>query len=189
MGALLSLFSALGLSTAAGLNAYIPLLVVGLLGRYTNLIHLSAPYDILTNPWVLLGIALVALLDLIGDKLPGVDHILHMLGVVIHPVAGVILGLAAASGGQVDPTLAAVCGLIAAALTHGTRMAARPVATATTLGTANPVVSTVEDIISLVLSLLAIFVPVLAFLLLLVLAYAMFRLLRGIVRRREAAAS
>ena len=29
-----------GLATAAGLNAYIPLLSMGLLGRFTNLIHL-----------------------------------------------------------------------------------------------------------------------------------------------------
>jgi hypothetical protein len=184
MGALLSLFSALGLSTATGLNAYIPLLVVGLLARYTSLIHLSAPYDMLTNPWVLLGIAVVALLDLIGDKIPGIDHALHVAGVVISPIAGMVVALASVSGGQIDPTLAAICGLIAAGLTHGTRMAARPVATATTLGTANPVVSTIEDISSLVLSLVAILVPALAFLLLLVLAYAMFRVVRGILRRR-----
>jgi Domain of unknown function (DUF4126) len=187
MGALLSLFSALGLSTAAGLNAYIPLLVVGLLARYTSLIQLAAPYDVLTNPWVLLGIALIALLDLIGDKIPGIDHVLHLLGTVIHPVAGLVLGLAAASGGQIDPTLAAICGLIAAGVTHGARMLARPVATATTAGTANPVVSTLEDIASLVMSLLAVMIPALAFLLLIVLAIVMVRIVRGILRRRQAA--
>lgn len=186
MGALLSLFSALGLSTAAGMNAYIPLLVVGLLARYTGLIELSAPYDILTNPWVLLGLALVTLLDLIGDKIPGIDHALHLAGVVISPIAGVILALAASSAGQVDPTLAAICGLIAAGATHLTRMAARPVATATTAGTANPVISTIEDVVSLVMSIVAIVLPLLAFLLILALAFAMFWLVRGIFRRRAA---
>jgi Domain of unknown function (DUF4126) len=185
MGALLSLFSALGLSTAAGLNAYIPLLVVGLLARYTSLIQLSAPYDVLSNPWVLLGLALIALLDLIGDKIPGVDHALHLVGTVVHPVAGLVLGLATASGGQVDPTLAAICGLIAAGVTHGTRMIARPVATATTAGTANPVVSALEDIASLIMSLLAVLIPALAFLLLIVLAIAMVRVVRGVLRRRQ----
>jgi hypothetical protein len=188
MGALLSLFSTLGLSTAAGLNAYIPLLMVGVLARYTSLIQLNAPYDILANPWVLLGLALLAILDMIGDKIPGVDHFLHLLGVVIHPVAGVILGLAAASGGQVDPTLAAICGLVVAGLTHATRMAARPVATATTAGTANPVISLLEDLAALVMSALAIFVPVLAFLAVVVMALVMFRLIRAIIRRRESMA-
>jgi Domain of unknown function (DUF4126) len=184
MGGLLSLFSALGLSTAAGLNAYIPLLVVGLLARYTSLVQLSAPYDVLTNPWVLLGIALIALVDLIGDKVPGIDHALHLVGTVVHPVAGLILGLATASGGQVDPTLAAVAGLLAAGVTHGTRMAARPVATATTAGTANPVISTLEDIAAVVMSLIAIFIPALAFLLIIVFAFVMYRIIRGILRRR-----
>jgi hypothetical protein len=187
MGALLSLFSALGLSTAAGLNAYIPLLVVGLLARYTDLITLSGPYDILTNPWVLLGLALIAILDLIGDKIPGFDHALHTIGVIIHPIAGLILGLATASGGQIDPTLAAIAGLIAAGATHGTRMAARPVATATTLGSANPVISVIEDILSLLMSLVAILIPALAFLLVIVLAFLLFRLVRGILQRRREA--
>jgi hypothetical protein len=184
MGALMSLFSALGLSTAAGLNAYIPLLTVGILARYTNLITLGPPYDILTNPWVLLGIAVIALLDLIGDKIPGIDHALHLAGLVIHPLAGLILGLAAASGSQVDPTLAAIAGLAAATIAHGTRMAARPVATATTLGTANPVISALEDIASVVMSVLAIMIPALAFLLLIVFAIISFRLIRGILDRR-----
>jgi hypothetical protein len=184
MSGLLSLFSALGLSTAAGLNAYIPLLVVGLLARYTNLVQLNAPYDILTNPWVLLGIAIIALLDLIGDKVPGIDHALHLVGTVVHPVAGLILGLATASGGQIDPTLAAVVGLVAAGATHGTRMAARPIATATTAGTANPVISTVEDIAAVVMSLVAILIPALAFLLILVCAYLMYRIIRRVLRRR-----
>src|SRR5690349_7809229 len=125
MGSLLSLFSALGLSTAAGLNAYIPLLVVGLLGRYTDMLHLQAPFDLLENPWVLLAIAVIALLDFVGDKIPAVDHALHLVGVIIHPSAGAILGLAAASAGSVDPTFAAICGLIAALLTHAARTAAR----------------------------------------------------------------
>ena len=133
---------------------------------------------------VLLALALIALIDLIGDKVPGIDHALHLIGIVIHPIAGLILGLATASGGQIDPTLAAVAGLAAAAVTHGTRMAARPVATATTAGTANPVISTLEDITALIMSLLAILVPALAFLLILVMAFIMYRVIRGIFRRR-----
>jgi hypothetical protein len=183
MDATLALFSALGLSTAAGLNAYIPMLVVGLLARYTSLIHLSSPYDLLTNPWVLLGLAVVALLDLIGDKIPGIDHALHLLGVVISPVAGAIVALAAASSGSVDPTLAAVAGLIMAGLTHGTRMAARPVATAATIGTANPVISALEDGISLVMSLVAVVLPVLAIVLVVALGATLWWVI-GKLRRR-----
>src|SRR5690348_9956405 len=88
MGAIMNFLSAFGLSTAAGLNAYLPLLTVGLLGRYTSLIHLEGPYALLTNPVVLLIIAVLALIDFIGDKIPAVDHALHTVGLVIAPIAG-----------------------------------------------------------------------------------------------------
>lgn len=181
-----ALFSAFGLSTAAGLNAYVPLLVVGLLGRYTNLIHLSDPFSVLTNPFVLILIAVLALLDFIGDKIPAVDHALHAAGLIIHPIAGAILFMSAnSSTGAVNPVLAAICGIIIAGVTHGARATARPLATATTAGVANPVISFFEDVISLVLSVLALVVPVLAFLLVLFFAFMLVVLLRRLWRRRN----
>ena len=41
MELLTGIFTAFGLSASAGLNAYIPLLLVGLLARYTDLINLN----------------------------------------------------------------------------------------------------------------------------------------------------
>ena len=112
MAGVLNLFQAFGLSAASGLNAYVPLLVVGLLARFTNLIHLHGPYDVLTHPLVLAALAALAALDFVGDKVPGVDHVLHLLGLVVHPAAGALLFLAANSDtATVNPVLAAVCGL------------------------------------------------------------------------------
>lgn len=181
-----SLLSAFGLSTAAGLNAYIPLLVVGLTARFTDFITLGKPYDLLEHPAVLIVLGVLALADFIGDKVPAVDHALHLAGLVINPVAGAIAFMASSSAtGSVDPALAAICGLILAGTAHGVRTAARPVATATTGGIANPVVSLAEDGTSLVVSLLAVVLPVLAFLLVLVLAVGLFFLLRRLFRRRD----
>ena len=166
MDGVVNLFQAFGLSTASGLNAYLPLLTVGLLARYTTLIHLNEPYDVLTHPLVLLVLAVLLLLDLIGDKIPGIDHALHLVGLVIHPVAGAILFLAASgSVGTVHPVLMAICGIVLAGGTHTARMTARPVATVGTAGLANPLLSLGEDLLALLLSLLAILVPVLAALL------------------------
>jgi hypothetical protein len=190
MDVISGLLSALGLSTAAGLNAYIPLLVVGLLDRYTNLITLKAPFDVLANPWLLLVIAVLALIDLIGDKIPAVDHAFHAAGVVIHPLAGAILFMASTgAGGQVDPVVAAICGVLLAGVTHGARATMRPVATATTGGIANPVLSTIEDAGSLTLSLTAVFVPVLAVILIVLGAAAFFVVARRFWPRRRQARS
>jgi hypothetical protein len=188
MNGLTSLLSAFGLSTAAGLNAYIPLLTIGLLARYTDLITLTAPFDTLENPIVLLVIAVIALLDLIGDKIPAVDHALHAAGMFLAPAAGAILFMAANSdSGAVHPILAAICGIIAAGFAHGARSTARPFVTATTGGVGNPVVSFMEDVASLILSVLAIILPVLAFLVALGGILLFFALLRRLRRSREPA--
>src|ERR1700720_2789117 len=135
MGALVNLLQALGLSTASGLNAYVPLLVVGLLARSTGLIHLNPPSAVLAHAAVLAVLALVAALDFVADKVPAVDHALHVAGLVIHPVAGAVLFLAAdGDAGTVHPVLAAVCGLLLAGGTHVGRMAVRPASTAATGG-------------------------------------------------------
>jgi hypothetical protein len=188
MGGLTTFLQGFGLSTASGLNAYIPLLAVGLLARFTNLIHLNPPYDLLTHPVVLIVLAVLAVLDFVADKVPAVDHALHLAGLVIHPVAGAILFLAAnSSTGTVDPVLAVVCGVILAGGTHVARAAVRPASTVTTAGVANPALSLAEDTVSFLLSVLAILVPVLALVLILLLAVAVFLFLRRRGRRRAAA--
>ncbi len=186
MDAISGLLAALGLSTAAGLNAYVPLLVVGIVSRYTDLLSLQGPYAILENPFVLLAIAIIALLDFVGDKIPAVDSGLHAVGAFISPVAGAVLALAANSaGGSVSPVLAAVCGIVLALTTHGARTAVRPVATATTGGVANPVVSLVEDSASLGLSLTAIFLPAVAVVIVVLFLILFVALFRRITRRRD----
>jgi hypothetical protein len=155
-------FTALGLSTAAGLNAYIPLLVVGLLSRFTDLIELPAPWDHLGDPLVLGIVAAVGIADFVGDKIPIVDHVLHLLGIAVAPVVGGILALAAANALDVDPGFSALLGVIAALATQVGRTAARPAATVTTGGAGNPVVSLGEDGASGALSFTSVVWPVVA---------------------------
>jgi Domain of unknown function (DUF4126) len=159
--AIMGYFTALGLSTAAGLNAYIPLLTVGLLHRYTDLIDLPAPWDALGDPVVLAGVGVVGLVDLVGDKVPVVDHVLHGIGMVVAPVVGAILGLASATAFDLEPGIAATLGVTAALATHAGRAAARPASTLTTGGGANPAMSLAEDGVSGVLSITALALPLL----------------------------
>ena len=153
-------FTALGLSTAAGLNAYIPLLTVGLLNRYTDLIDLPAPWDNLGDPLVLGIVGVVGVADFIGDKVPIVDHVLHLIGTVVAPVVGGVLAFASATAFDVSPGLTVPMGVAAALATQVGRTAARPVSTVTTGGGANPVVSFAEDGVSGALSITALLWPV-----------------------------
>ena len=184
MGALLNLFSAFGLSSAAGLNAYIPLLIVGLISRYTDLWQLQAPYDLLASPLVLGILGVLAAVDFLADKLPVVDHIAHAVGMVVHPVAGAILFASQNNVlANVHPAVAMAAGIIVAGGCHASRTALRPVATATTGGIANPILSFLEDIVSATLSVLAILVPLLAFALFLVLLLVLVTSWRRVTRR------
>jgi hypothetical protein len=158
----LNLFSAFGLSSAAGLNAYLPLLVVALTARFTDLIQLNEPWDVLTSWWVIGALAVLLLIEMTVDKIPAADTVNDVIHTAIRPVAGAIL-FAANSGaaGQVHPVLAMICGLLVAGGVHAVKATARPVVTATTMGAGNWLVSTVEDVVSFVTSVLAILVPVL----------------------------
>lgn len=187
MGAILNLFSAFGLSSAAGLNAYLPLLIVGLITRYTDLWQLQAPYDVLASPIALIILAVLAAVDFLADKIPVVDHVAHIVGMIVHPVAGAILFASQANVlTNVHPVVAMVAGLTVAGSLHAGRAAIRPVATATTGGIGNPILSLLEDLVSLVLSVLAIFVPLLAFALFLVLLFVMLASWRRFRRRPRA---
>jgi len=181
-------FTALGLATAAGLNAWIPLLATGLLARYTNAIHLDGTWANLENTGVLIALAAVAVADFVGDKVPGVDHALHAVGTVIAPVTGVAAALSSSSALDVSPALMTIIGLVAAETSHGTRMAIRPFSTVTTGGLGNPVVSLVEDVASVALSVVAIILPVLAALLVAAMFAVAWRVIRRLRRRRAQAA-
>ncbi len=75
MELLLGVFTAFGLSASAGLNAYIPLLVVGVIAHYTDWIALNNPWDLLANPWVLIVLGILVIIEMLADKLPAVNHI------------------------------------------------------------------------------------------------------------------
>lgn len=175
---------AIGLSTSAGLNAYLPLLVVGLVARYTDLIRLNGPWDVLTNSWVLAALAVLLLIEMTVDKIPGVDTLNDGIQTIGRPLAGAVL-FAAGSGiaGELHPVPAFLAGLLIAGGVHAAKTMARPVITAATAGMGNWLVSGLEDLLALVIVILAILVPLLV---LLVIAAGVLLLIAGARRIRGA---
>ena len=172
MELLTGIFTAFGLSASAGLNAYIPLLLVGLLARYTDLIHLSKPWDTLADPWIILLLCILVIIEMLADKIPAVNHINDLIQTLIRPTAGAIVFAASANVlTDLNPVLALAAGLFIAGTVHVAKAGAlRPVVTATTGGAGNVPVSIAEDIVSTVLSILAIVLPMIIGTLLIVLA-------------------
>ncbi|MET8309634.1 MULTISPECIES: DUF4126 domain-containing protein [unclassified Micromonospora] len=194
---MLEVLTGTGLAASAGLNAYIPLLTLGLLARYTDLIDLPSGWTWLGNGWVIVILAALLAVEMVADKVPVVDHVNDVVQTVVRPTAGGLAFGAGSSSETVtvsDPAsffsshqwVPVVVGVLLAFGVHLLKSAARPVVNATTAGFGAPVASTAEDATSVLVSLAAILLPVLvlAFLLGLV-AFVYWFLRRRSERRRE----
>ncbi|MFN8636273.1 MAG: DUF4126 domain-containing protein [Chloroflexota bacterium] len=159
---LLGTASAFGLAAATGLNSTLPLLLVGLAARL-GLISLAAPYDAIASPVALIGLGILAVVEVAADKIPGFDTVLHVVQGPVTLAAGAILFASQQSVVQdVSPGLAILIGLLTAGGVHSLRALARPVVNVATLGVGGPVLSSFEDVGAAGLTVLALLFPLAA---------------------------
>jgi hypothetical protein len=153
------IFTAFGLSASAGLNAYLPLLIVAICARL-KILTLQKPFDVMESWWVIGVLAVLLVIEVLVDKVPAADTVNDIINTVIRPAAGAILFAASANiVTDLSPVISIILGLLVAGGVHAIKATARPVITATTAGVGNPVVSTIEDVVSGVTSLVAILLP------------------------------
>ena len=191
---MIAVLTGMGLSAAAGLNAYIPFLVVALIAKYTDFIVLPAAYGWMESWWAIgIGAALL-LTEVVVDKVPAVDTVNDAVQTFIRPSMGGLIFAATSAAEEVDksvwmqqnPWVGVVLGIVVSGLVHTGKVAARPAINVGTAGMGAPVVSTVEDGASVGLSLAALFAPVIALLALVLLAWFLIRAWLRVRRRRRA---
>lgn len=183
----MELLTALGLAIPAGLNAYIPLLAVAIAQRM-EWITLEAPFSFLGEWWAIALIAVLLMIEVVADKVPAVDHVNDVLQTFVRPTAAALIAAAAAAGNDyVHPAVLVVAAILLAGGVHAVKATVRPAVNATTGGAGAPVVSTVEDIAAVVMSVLAFVVPLL--LMLSALGVALWAGLRWNRRRANRAAA
>ncbi len=186
-----SIGAAFGLASSAGLNAYIPLLMVALAARFplnSPLLKLSEPYHVMGSWWAIGILTVLLLIEITVDKIPAVDTINDGIQTFIRPTAGAILFAANANViTDIHPALALAAGLILAGGVHAAKGVTRPVVTAVTAGTGNWFVSLVEDVVAFFISLLSILLPLLAGLAALALIIFFIRYYRRRKKRRTIA--
>jgi hypothetical protein len=177
----MGIFSAFGLSASAGLNAYIPLLVVALLARFTSLIKLNSPWDALSSWWIIGLLLVLSLIEFFADKIPAVNHLNDVIQTLIRPAAGAIVFAASAHViTDIHPVLSLAAGLLVAGGVHVVKaLAVRPAVTATTAGAGNIPVSIAEDVLATILSIVSVVVPVLIIVIVvLICAWILMKMLR-----------
>ena len=187
------------LAAAAGLNAWIPLFLLGLAAKLLPAVVLPAGWSWLSSDIALWVIGALLVLEIIADKIPALDSLNDIVHSIIRPAAGGIAFGAGASAQTIavdDPGsffsehtwIPVVAGVVIALAVHAAKATGRVAANAATAGVAAPVLSTAEDIAAFVLSTAAIVVPVVAAILLLCLIVAIVIVVRRRSRRRRARA-
>lgn len=168
---------AIALAASAGLRAWLPLFVAGVLAK-VGVADLGEGFGWLAS-WpalVLFGVATT--LEIVGDKVPALDHALDTVGTFLRPIAGAIAAAAVLVHVR-DPMIAMVLGMVVGAPTalvpHAVKAGTRAVSSATTMGIANPVISTIEDGLAIAIALLAFVVPVLVVIALVIVAVVTWR--------------
>lgn len=184
--AITGLSAAFGLASSAGLNAYIPLLLVALAARFPledPLLNLSEPYSFMASWWAIGLLAVLLVVEMTVDKIPAVDTLNDVVQTFIRPAAGAVLFAANANVvTDVHPILAIVAGILLAGGVHTAKGVARPFVTAGTAGTGNWFVSLLEDIVAFFVSLLSLLLPILAGVLVIL---GLVLMLRAYRRRRQ----
>ncbi len=176
----------LGLAAATGLRAFLPLLLLSIAARFQLFgIDLNDKAEWLGSDAALIALGLATAIELAADKVPFLDHALSAVGTVTRPLAAVLAASSVFAG--VDPVIAAVAGVIIGAPTalafHAAQSGTRVASTSTTGGLANPVVSVVEDLLAFATTLLALAAPLLVPLVLVLLLWLIWRLVKAVRRR------
>lgn len=184
------------LAASAGLNAWMPLFLLGLADRFLPAVELPAAWSWLSSDLALWVVGGLLLLEMVADKIPALDSLNDVVQSILRPAAGGI-AFGAGSGAQTlavdDPAsffsdnawVPVVAGIAIALVVHVVKATARVAANATTAGLAAPVLSTAEDGASFALAVAAILIPVVAALLLVGLVVLLVVLVRRRARRRR----
>jgi hypothetical protein len=193
----MELLTGFGLATAAGLNAYIPLLALGLLSRFTELVSLPAGWAWLENGWVMLIVGVLLAVEIVADKIPALDSVNDAIQTFVRPTAGGIVfgsGTAAQTAAVTDPGafassgqwIGVVIGVVTALIVSLTKSAVRPIANIGSAGMAAPVLSTAEDVTSVGLVFVSLLLPLLVLVALAAVAFTVFQVWRWRRRRAQA---
>jgi len=197
---MLEIATGTGLALSAGLNAWIPLIFLGVLSRFTDLVELPGTWAWLENGWVMAILAILLVLEFAADKIPVLDSINDVVQTVIRPTAG---GIAFGAGSMSETTtvtdpatfvqsgqwIPIVSGIVLALGTHAAKAGGRVIANSVSGGTAAPVVSVAEDATSIGLGFVSILAPLLIIPVMILFVIGVVLLVRSLVKHRRARAA
>lgn len=167
---LIGLFLGIGLAAASGFRVFLPLFVLSLaihfnLGDYLGMNTLSEDFLWLGSWAALITLGVATIVEILAYYIPFIDNLLDTLAIPLAAIAGTLL----VASQLVDMpemltwSLAIIAGGGTAATIGLSTTAARATSSGTTAGTGNFIVSTIETVSSVVMSILSFMLPLVAF--------------------------
>jgi len=177
------------LAATAGLRAFLPVFSASLAAWMTDM-PLPGNLAWLEKPQTVLIFGVATLLEILGDKIPVVDHALDGVQVLTKPVLAVLAATPFIY--QLAPEHSVAIGILLGAPlalgVHSAKATARLGSTATTAGVGNPLLSVAEDVAAVVSIILGFLAPLVALVLMAATIVFIARLALRVRRRRRAAA-
>ena len=159
---ILSLSLGLGLAAACGFRVFIPPLMMGVASRF-DLYKLEGSFIWVGEDWAIAVFAVATFLEIGGYYIPWVDNLLDTVATPAAFIGGIFVTSASLEG-DVDPSIQWILATVAGGSTAGViqlgTVATRAVSTGTTGGLANPLISTLEAVASLICILLSFFLVI-----------------------------
>lgn len=186
METLLSIFIGIGLSAACGFRVFIPLVIVSIASLSGHL-TLAPGFEWVGTQPALLAFGIASIVEILSYYVPVIDNLLDTIAFPAAVIAGTIVMASAVS--EMSPllrwALAVIVGGGIAGTVQGLTSITRLASTATTAGLGNPILSTAEAAGSVGMSIIAISLPLVAFVSAIgVMFYASVKLCRRLFRER-----
>jgi hypothetical protein len=174
-----SILVGIGLAASVGFRIFVPLFALSL-ASYFNIIPLNENWQWVSSSSALIILGVATIVEVIAYFIPFLDNLLDTIAVPLAAIPGT--AVMAATVSELDPTftwaLAIIAGGGTAAAIKGSTSTTRLASTTTTAGIGNPVISTVETGTSIVMSFLAIFIPVIAIIFVIFIFWILFRVFK-----------
>ena len=159
---ILSLSLGLGLAAACGFRIFIPPLMMGIASRF-NLYELEGSFSWVGENWAIGVFAIATLVEVGGYYIPWIDNLLDTIATPAAIIGGIFVTSASLEG-DMDSGMQWMLAIIAGGSTAGViqigTVATRAASTGTTGGLANPIISTLEALASIVCILLSLFLVI-----------------------------
>ena len=156
---LLSLSLGLGLAAACGFRVFIPTLMMGV-GSRLDLYKLEGSFVWVDDTWAIAIFAVATLLEIGGYFIPWIDNLLDAVATPAAIIGGIFVTSASLEG-ELDPsaqwTLSVIAGGSVSGVIQLGTVATRAISTGTTGGLANPIISLLEAVASILCILISLF--------------------------------